>query len=228
MNPILNIKKSVIIFLIGIVYYLLNVKLGIILDFKDMEFDGQVAEKILSYLIENKINIFILTSGLVFLLEINMIFKSGTINYLLSGIHSRRFWHRVTLLCFILFIAIYLAFLLSFTILPLNINYFLNIKYFIGLFISSLQFFAILLNLYILTLDLLKAGLFWFGLNLVDKVIAHYIKSLESYTITSIMTESRLNPHVAYLAGLLLLFVLVIMTILLLKNKRYVICANIQ
>lgn len=228
MKIFLNIKTLFIILSLGLLNFLVNVKLNIVINYKNLSFDNILSNKVVDHILRYNTNIIFLALGIVFLIELNSIFKSGLALNLLDSDYYKPFALRVFNIIIILSILIVCSFITCSIVLPLDISYFLKGYNILGIVASSYTFFLILMTFYLVTFSALHSGLLYLSLYVFSKVVAHYLTFLSPFTYGSLNTEIRADFEHNFIQWLVLSVILTVVIIFLLKHRKYQMCFNIE
>lgn len=228
MKIFLNVKTLIIVFLLGLLNFWLNVKLNILIDYKNLSFDHAVTNKVIDHILRSNVNIILLALGVVFLVEINSIFKSGFALNILESQHFKHFSIRVIKIILTSSFLIVSSFITCSLIVPIDINYFLDMFNILGIIASSFTFFLILLIFYLLTFSALHSGLLYLALNVLGKVIDHYLTFLSPFTYGSLITEIRADFEHNFIQWIVLSVILTMINLFLLKHRKYQMCFTIE
>lgn len=224
----LNIKTLFIVFLLGSLNFCLNVKLYIIMDCKNLLFDHILSNKVVDHILRYNTNIIFIALGIVFLIELNSIFKSGIALNLLESKYYKSFTLRIFNIIMMLSILIVFSFITCSIIVPINISYFIDVFNILGIIASSYTFFLILLIFYLLTFNALYSGIFYLALSALGKVIDHYLTFLAPFTFGSLNNEIRLDFEQNFINWIVLSVILMLIISFLLKKRKYQMCINVE
>jgi hypothetical protein len=137
----LNIKTLFVVFLLGSLNFCLNVKLYIIMGYKNLSFDHILSNKVVDHILRYNTNIIFIALGIVFLIELNSIFKSGIALNLLESKYYKSFTLRIFNIIMMLSILIVFSFITCSIIVPINISYFIDVFNILGINCELLHVF---------------------------------------------------------------------------------------